>query len=208
MPRVGLGRRRRRDGSARRRRRIRVVLLLRVLRVLFRGVLERPGRGLLREVRVRLDERAEAGVVLGVGDLPGEAAEDHAHENDGDAPHVRLAGVVALRGEHLGREVRVAADDARRERRLLARVVEHRRGAKVDQLHDVVRGHDAVVELQVAVREAQRVQVLDAVADLAEDAVYLGARHAAGHDDAEEVVRRVLHHLRAHTVSYYPLHHD
>ena len=154
-----------------------------------------PGLWLLGEFGVGVDKGAEAGVRLWVGDLPGEAAEDHADEDDGDAPDVRLAGIVALLGENLGGEVRVRADDAGGLLLGLARIVEDGGGAKVDELDDVVGRHDAVVELEIAVGEPHLVQVLYAVTDLAEDAIDLGAAHLAGHDDTEEVVRRVLHHL-------------
>ena len=77
-----------------------------------------------------------------------------------------------------------------------ARVMEHGRRPKVNELDDIVRRHYTVVELDVAVGEPELVQVVNAVAYLAEDAVHLWPTHLAGHDDTEEVVRRVLHHLR------------
>ena len=46
-------------------------------------------------------------------------------------------------------------------------------------------------------RETERVQIFHAIADLTEDAVDLRARHAAGHDDTEQIIRRVLHDLQS-----------
>jgi len=45
------------------------------------------------------------------------------------------------------------------------------------------------------VGEAHLVEVFDAVADLAEDAVYLWAAHFTRHDDAEEIKGSIFHNL-------------
>jgi len=44
--------------------------------------------------------------------------------------------------------------------------------------------------------EAERVKVGNAIADLAEDAIYFGTYHATRHDDTEEVIGSILHDLR------------
>lgn len=144
---------------------------------------------------MRVDEAPVADICLGIGHGPREPPQDHAHENDGTAPHVCLPRVVRFFAEHLGSKVWIAADDARSLGLRFARVVEDRRRSKVDKLHDIRGGHDAVVEFQIAVRKPDGVQVFNAIADLAEDAVNLRPTHLARHHNAEEVVRSIFHDL-------------
>jgi hypothetical protein len=77
----------------------------------------------------------------------------------------------------------------------LAGVVEDGCGAKVDELDDVLRGHDTVVEFEVAVGEPHFVEVLYAVAYLTKDAVDLWATHLSGHDYGKEIKGCELHDL-------------
>lgn len=48
-------------------------------------------------------------------------------------------------------------------------------------------------------------QVINAIHDLAEHAVNFWPRHLSGHDDAEEVIRRIFHYLIEVTVVAYDL---
>jgi hypothetical protein len=68
-------------------------------------------------------------------------------------------------------------------------------GTKVDKLYDVVVCHDAIIEFEVAMSEAHLVEVLYAIAHLAEDTVYFWTTHFSGHDDREEIKRSKLHNL-------------
>lgn len=65
--------------------------------------------------------------------------------------------------------------------------------AKVDNLHDAPVAHDDVVELEVAVCKPHAVQIGDAVQNLEEAASYLLSRHAARHDNSEQIIGRILH---------------
>ena len=141
------------------------------------------------------DKRPEAGVGLGVRDSPGEATQDHAHEDDGYAPHIGLPRVVGLICQHFRGEVWVGADNATSFSKLLSRVMKDGSCAKIDKLDNVGCCHDAVIKFEIAVSEADRVKVINTFADLAEDAVDLGAAHLLGHDDAKKVIRCILHNL-------------
>jgi len=68
--------------------------------------------------------------------------------------------------------------------------------AKVYEFNYVVRGHDAIVELQIAVGQTNLVQVLNTVADLPKHAINFGTGHLARHDDAEKIVRCIFHDLK------------
>lgn len=128
--------------------------------------------------------------------LPWEPAQRHAAVNDCDGPHVGRLRVVRRLRQDLWGQVRIRADDALSPHNLrLERVLEDGRGPKVDDLDDALAGNDAVVELQVAVREAHLVKVREAGEDLLERATNLALRHLAGHYDCEKVKRTVLHHL-------------
>lgn len=76
-----------------------------------------------------------------------------------------------------------------------ARVSEDDRCAKVDEFDDVASGEDTVVELEIAMCEAEGVEIGDAIAYLTEDTKYLWAEHLGGHDDGKEVVRCIFHDL-------------
>ena len=137
----------------------------------------------------------EAWIGLGVWNFPREATQNHAKENDGETPDISLARVVCFSVQNLWCEIRVATDYAGSRSVGLARIVEDGRCAKVDKLDDVIRGHDAVIEFEVAVSEAHLVEILDTVANLAEDAVYFWPTHLARHDDGEEVKGCEFHDL-------------
>lgn len=148
-----------------------------------------------RQVRVSVDEGFEAGISLGVGDLPGKPPENHAQEDDGDTPNISLPRIIGLLAKDLWSEVGIATDDASRWCMRLARIVEDSGSAEIDELHDIVRCHDAVVEFKVTVGKTHFVQVLDTIAYLAEYAVNFRAAHLSRHDDTEQIERSVLHDL-------------
>ena len=73
--------------------------------------------------------------------------------------------------------------------------MEDGRSTEIDEFDDIAFRHDAVIKLEITVSEADRVQILHAIAYLAENAVNLRSTHLAGHDDTEQVERRILHDL-------------
>ena len=98
-----------------------------------------------------------------------------------------------MASQDLWSEVGIRADDASRFDRLLVRISKDSSGAKINKLNGLARHHDAVVELQITMRQAHAVKVIDARDDLLEDAVNFRSAHLAGHDDRKEVVLGVLH---------------
>ena len=142
-----------------------------------------------------LQESLVAQVLLGIGERPRESAENHTEENNCHTPYVGLAWVVGFGREDFRSKIRVRTDDARGERLRLSGVVENSCSSKVYELDAVVHCHDAVVKLEVAVRETHSVEVVDAITDLAEDAKDFGPAHFAGHDDVEQIIGSVLHNL-------------
>ena len=68
--------------------------------------------------------------------------------------------------------------------------------SKIDELDDIIRCHDAIVEFEITMRQTQLVQILDTVADLPEHAINLWATHLPRHDDAEQVIWRIFHNLK------------
>lgn len=77
----------------------------------------------------------------------------------------------------------------------LAWVVEHGGSSKINQLDNIVGGHDTVVEFEVTVSKAHFVEILYAVTDLAENAVNFWTTHLPAHNDAKKVERGILHDL-------------
>ena len=67
--------------------------------------------------------------------------------------------------------------------------------AKVDKFDDVAGCHDTVIKFEITMSETDRVEIVHAFANLAEDAVYFGTAHLLGHDDAKEVIGGILHYL-------------
>lgn len=130
-----------------------------------------------REVRVSVNECPKTGICLGVRDLPGKPPQNHAQEDDGYAPDISLPRIIRFLAKDLRSKVWVTANDTSCRGMSLAWVVENSRSAKVDELDDVIRGHDAIVKLEVAVSEAHLVEVLNAVANLAEYAVNFWPAH-------------------------------
>ena len=57
--------------------------------------------------------------------------------------------------------------------------MEHGRSAEVNDLDNIIFGHDTIVEFQVAVRQAHGMQILDTIAYLSKYAIYLGPNHLA-----------------------------
>ena len=73
--------------------------------------------------------------------------------------------------------------------------MKHGRGAEIDEFDHVISGHHAVVKLEIPVCEAHAMEIVDAVDNLAENAVNLWSGHLSGHDDAEQIKRRIFHDL-------------
>jgi len=144
---------------------------------------------------VGIDKGPETGVRLGIRDLPRETAEDHAHEDDGNTPNVSLTWVIVFLREDFWGQIRVGAHDTGRPLLSLSRIVKDGCGAKVDELDNVIRGHDAIIEFEIAMCQSHLVQILDTVADLSEHTINLWATHLAGHDDTKEVVWGIFHDL-------------
>lgn len=142
------------------------------------------------------DEGFEAGIGLGVGDLPREPAKDHAQKDNSHGPDIGLAWVIGLVAEHLGRKVGIATNDARCRGVRFAWVVEYGGGTKIDELDGIAFSHDAVVKFQVAVGKAHFVKIFNTIADLPEDTVDLRSTHFSRHDDGKEVEWSELHDLR------------
>lgn len=147
------------------------------------------------EIRMRVDKTAEINVLLGIGKLPGEATKEHAEEDHGNTPHVRLLRIIGTAREDLWSEVWIRTDDASGLCRCLSRIMKDNRGTKVDNLDDILLCHDAIVELEISVCESHAVEIVDAVDDLAKDAVNFWTGHLTGHDDAEQVKGSILHDL-------------
>lgn len=74
-------------------------------------------------------------------------------------------------------------------------VVENGSCTKVDELDDIMLGHDAVVKFKISVSEAHFMEVFHTVAYLAEYAVDFWTTHFTGHDDREEVIGCKFHNL-------------
>jgi hypothetical protein len=155
-----------------------------------------PRGWLYRKIRVCSDEGFEARIRLWVWDFPRKTTKDHAKKYDGDRPYIGLPRIVWLVIEDLGGKIWIASYDASCwSMSFTARVMEYGCSAKVDELDDVLLGHDTVVKFEVPVCESHFVEVLHAVTDLAKDAVDFWTTHFAGHDHREEVVRSELHDL-------------
>lgn len=144
---------------------------------------------------MRVDVEPVRHVRLEVGNLPWESAENHAHEDDGDRPHVGQSGIILVLLQDLWGEVWIRSDDARGGDLMLAGVVEHCGRSKVDQFDNVVARHDTVVQFQIPMGQTHLVQVVDSVDNLPKDAVDFRAGHLSRHDNGEEIVRGILHDL-------------
>lgn len=132
-----------------------------------------------RKIRVGIDKGLKTGIGLGVGDLPGKPPQDHAQEDDGDTPDISLPRIIRLLAEDFRSEVGIATYDPRGWCKGLAGVVEDGGGAKVDELNDIGRRHNAVIKLEITVCETHLVKILDAIADLTKDAVDFRTAHLA-----------------------------
>ncbi len=89
------------------------------------------------EVRVGVNKRLKASVVLGVGDLPGKPPENHTQENDGDTPNVCFPGIIVFLVEDLWSKIWGAADDTSSWCMCLAGIVEDGGGTKINELNDI-----------------------------------------------------------------------
>lgn len=142
-----------------------------------------------------VNKRLKAGVVLGVGDLPGKPPKNHTQENDGDAPDVRLSGIIIFSVEDLWSEIRIAANDTGGWCMCLAGIVEDSCSTEIDEFNDVVGCHDAIVELEVTMSKTHLMEVFNAITNLAEYAIDLWSAHLSRHDNAEKVERSIFHDL-------------
>jgi hypothetical protein len=134
----------------------------------------------------------------GVGILKGQAAADHGEEDDPAGPDVDPQACVFLAGDHFGG--RVAGRPAGGLEQLdLVGAAEPLVGVRQPEVHDLyapVEVDQQVLGLEVAVHHFQRVDVLDPVQDLLEDAAGLGLGQAFLLDDVVEqlALGDVLHH--------------
>jgi len=159
------------------------------------SVLGRLERRLQREVRMSVNKGLEAVIGFRIGNLPWKPSEDHAHENDGYAPNISLSGVIRLVVENLRCEVGITANDTGGRSMRFARVMKNGSSAEINELDNIVWGHDAIIKLEVAVGKAHFVKIFNTVTYLAKYAVDLRAAHLGRHDDAEEIKWSVLHYL-------------
>mmetsp|Transcript_24293 Transcript_24293/g.41481 ORF Transcript_24293/g.41481 Transcript_24293/m.41481 type:complete len:578 (+) Transcript_24293:18-1751(+) len=121
--------------------------------------------------------------VAHLGLVHGEEAVEQAEHADAQRPHVRHKAVVAAADEHFGRGVRLAAAEALDRLRAVdvARGVEAVlvREAEVDHLDDARLVQEHILELEVAVRHATLVAVLDAGEQLEHEAADERLGHGA-----------------------------
>lgn len=143
------------------------------------------------------DKRLEIGIDLWIGNFPGKPPENHTQEDDGETPDISLPRIITLLVEDFRGEVWITADDAGSRRWRLAGIVKDGRSTKVNQLHDVIGCHDAIIELEIAMSETHLVQVFNTITNLAEYTVYLGPAHLASHDNREKIKRCIFHDLTA-----------
>lgn len=92
-----------------------------------------------------VNEGPKTGIGFRIGDFPWEPSEDHAHENDGYAPNIRLSGIIGLAGEDLRGEVGITTDHTAGRRMSFTRVMEYGSGAEINELDDIVWGHYTIV---------------------------------------------------------------
>jgi hypothetical protein len=117
---------------------------------IFAGSLSVFGRltgRLKRQVRMSVKKGPETRVGFRIGNLPWEPSEDHAHENDGDAPDISLSGVIRLASEDFRGEVWIAADDAGGRSMSFSGIMKYGGRSEINKLDDMIWGHDAVVKL-------------------------------------------------------------
>jgi hypothetical protein len=131
-----------------------------------------------------------------IGNFPWEPSEDHTHENDGYAPNIRLPRVIRLTAENFRREVGVTADHTSGWSVGFTGIMKNGSSTEINELDDVVWGHDAIIKLEVTVGKAHFVKIFYTVTNLTKYAVDLRAAHLCRHDDAEEIKRSVLHDLK------------
>jgi len=98
-----------------------------------------------------IDKSLEAGIILGIGDLPGKPPEDHAQEDDSDTPHIRLPRIIRLLGENLWGEVGVTTNNTRGRCKRFPRIMEDSGSTEIDKLNDVIGRHDTIIELEITV---------------------------------------------------------
>lgn len=131
-----------------------------------------------------------------IGDFPWEPSEDHTHENNGYAPNIRLPRVIRLTVENLRGEVGITANHTSSWSVGFTRIMKNGSSAKIDELDDIVWGHDAIIKLEVTVGQAHFVKIFNTVTNLTKYAVDLRAAHLCRHDDAEEIKWSVFHDLK------------
>jgi hypothetical protein len=124
---------------------------------------------------VNVDEATEVDIRLDIRDLPGEAAQDHAQEDHGNAPYIGFLGVVRVTREDLWCQIRIRTDNAGSFRWGLARIMEHSGRPKVDQFDDILLCHDAIIKLEIAMGQPHTMQVIYTVNDLAQYTIDFGS---------------------------------
>ena len=85
-----------------------------------------------------VDKGSEALVGLGLQYFPWETPENHAHEDNGDAPDVRLAWIIGLLGQDFGCKVGIGAHYARRGYSRLSGIEKDSGCPKVNERDDVM----------------------------------------------------------------------
>ena len=107
--------------------------------------------GFDRKIWMSCDEGLETWVCFEVGYFPWKPTEDHAQENDGNAPYICFTRVVRIVVEDFWSEVRIATNYAGSRGVGFARVMEDGSCTKVDEFDDVFGTHDNVVKFEIAV---------------------------------------------------------
>ena len=82
--------------------------------------------------------------------------------------------------------------------------MKHGRGAEINEFDDIGLGHHAIVQFEIPVCESHPMEVIDTIDNLPENAINFWPGHLSGHDDTEQIKRRIFHDLlgRQHLVIF------
>jgi hypothetical protein len=116
-------------------------------------------------------ERPKAGVRFRIRNFPRKTTKNHAEKDDGDAPDISLSRIVRLLIEDLRCKIRIAADNASYRGEQFSGILKDGSCSEINQLDDVVVGHDAIIKFEIPMGQAELVKIFYAVAYLTEDAV-------------------------------------
>jgi hypothetical protein len=140
-------------------------------------------------------ERPKAAIRLRIRYFPRKTAQNHAEEDDGDAPDVSLSRIVRLLAEDLRCQIRITADNASCRGEQFSRILEDGSCSEINQLDDVVVGHDAIIKFEIPMGQAKFVKVLYTIAYLTEDTVNFWSGHLPRHNDTKKVIWSIFHDL-------------